>query len=144
MFLSIDGTLIVQVVNFVLFIVLLNIVFLKPVGAAIAKRRAYIDGLASDIEAASNEVKTARGRAEELRAAARRDAEAAIAKARTEAQNEAGDVVADYQRRASEIVEKAHQEADAEIAAARTSEPQIVESLAQTLLERAIGPGAAA
>ncbi len=144
MFLSIDGTLIVQVVNFVLFIVLLNIVFLKPVGAAIAKRRAYIDALASDIEAASNEVKTARGRAEELRAAARRDAEAAIAKARTEAQNEAGDVVAEYQRRASEIVEKAHQEADAEIAAARTSEPQIVESLAQTLLERAIGPGAAA
>ena len=144
MFLSIDGTLIVQVVNFVLFIVLLNIVFLKPVGAAIAKRRAYIDGLARDIEAASNEVKTARGRAEELRAAARRDAEAAIAKARTEAQNEAGDVVADYQRRASEIVEKAHQDADAEIAAARTSEPQIVESLAQTMLERAIGPGAAA
>ena len=144
MFLSIDGTLIVQVVNFVLFIVLLNIVFLKPVGAAIAKRRAYIDGLARDIEAASNEVKTARGRAEELRAAARRDAEAAIAKARGEAQNEAVDVVADYQRRASEIVEKAHQEADAEIAAARAGESRIVESLAQTMLERAIGPGAAA
>ena len=144
MFLTIDGTLIVQVVNFVLFIVLLNIVFLKPVGAAIAKRRAYIDGLARDIEAASNEVKTARGRAEELRAAARRDAEAAIAKARGEAQNEAVDVVADYQRRASEIVEKAHQEADAEIAAARAGESRIVESLAQTMLERAIGPGAAA
>ncbi|MBV8369403.1 MAG: hypothetical protein JO036_10835 [Candidatus Eremiobacteraeota bacterium] len=144
MFLSIDGTLIVQVVNFVLFIVLLNLVFLKPVGAAIAKRRAYIDGLARDIEAASNEVKTARGRAEELRALARREAEAAIAKARGEAQNEAGDVVADYQRRASEIVEQAHQAADAEIAAARTGEPQIVESLAQTMLERAIGPGAAA
>jgi len=144
LFLSIDGTLIVQVVNFVLFIVLLNLVFLKPVGAAIAKRRAYIDGLARDIEAASNEVKTARGRAEELRALARREAEAAIAKARGEAQNEAGDVVADYQRRASEIVEQAHQAADAEIAAARTGEPQIVESLAQTMLERAIGPGAAA
>jgi len=144
LFLTIDGTLIVQVVNFVLFIVLLNIVFLKPVGAAIAKRRAYIDGLARDIEAASNEVKTARGRAEELRAAARRDAEAAIAKARGEAQNEAVDVVADYQRRASEIVEKAHQEADAEIAAARAGESRIVESLAQTMLERAIGPGAAA
>jgi len=144
LFLSIDGTLIVQIVNFVLFIALLNLVFLKPVGAAIAKRRAYIDGLTRDIEAASNEVKTARGRAEELRAAARREAEAAIAKARGEAQNEAGDVVADYQRRASEIVEQAHQAADAEIAAARTGEPQIVESLAQTMLERAIGPGAAA
>jgi F-type H+-transporting ATPase subunit b len=144
LFLQIDGTLIVQVVNFVLFIILLNIVFLKPVGAAIAKRRAYIDGLARDIEVASTEIKTARGTAEERRAAARREAEAAIAKARAEAQNDAVDVVTDYQRRASVIVEKAHEEADAEIAVARAREPQIVESLAQTMLERAIGPGAVA
>ena len=144
MFLKIDGTLIVQVVNFVLFIVLLNIVFLKPVGAVIAKRRAYIDGLARDIEAASMEVKTARGTAEERRAAARREAETAIAKARAEAQNEAAAVVTDYQARASTIVAKAHEEAGAEIAAARAQEPQIVESLARTMLERAIGPGAVA
>jgi F-type H+-transporting ATPase subunit b len=140
LFLQIDGTLIVQVVNFILFIVLLNIVFLKPVGAAIAKRRAYIDGLARDIEAASNEVKTARGTAEERRAAARREAEAALAKARTEAQTEAAQIAAEYQDRASGIVHEAHREVEGELAAARKNEPQVVEALAQTMLERALGP----
>ena len=144
MFLQIDGTLLVQIVNFVLFIVLLNIVFLRPVGAAIAKRRAYIDGLARDIEEGEAEIKAARGAAEERRAVARREAEAAIAKARAQAQNEAAEIGADYQRRVAEIVAKAHREVDAEIAAARTHEPEVVESIAQTLLERAIGPGAAA
>ena len=144
MFLQIDATLLVQVVNFVLFIVFLNIVFLKPVGAAIAKRRAHIDGLARDIEAAEAEVRSARGAAEERRAAARREAEAAVAKARIAAQGEAAEIVASHQRRATEIVEEAQREVAAEIAAARANEDQIVDSIAQTLLERAIGPGAAA
>lgn len=144
MFLQIDATLLVQVVNFVLFIVFLNIVFLKPVGAAIAKRRAYIEGLAHDIEAAETEVRSARGAAEDRRAAARREAEAAIAKARTAAQDEAAQLVAREQERATAIVEEAHREVDTEITAARANEDQIVESIAQTLLERAIGPKAAA
>ncbi len=144
MFLKIDATLIVQVVNFVLFIVLLNIVFLRPVGAAIAKRRAYIDGLARDIEAGEAEVRSARGAAEERRAAARREAEASVAKARVAAQDEATEIVAGYQQRATGIVEEAHREVAGEITAARAGEDQIVESIAQTMLERAIGPGAAA
>jgi len=143
-FLQIDGTLIVQVVNFVVFIILLNIVFLKPVGAAIAKRRAYIDGLKHDVEGAEFEIKTAQSRAEERRAAARREAETAIAKARVAAQNEAAALIEDYQQRASVIVEQAHQEVQREIAAARTGEPQVVESIAQSMLERAIGSGAVA
>ena len=144
MFLKIDATLIVQVVNFVLFIVFLNIVFLRPVGAAIAKRRAYIDGLSHDIEAAEADVRSARGAAEERRAAARREAEAAVAKARVAAQNEAAEIVASRQARATEIVEEAQREVGTEIAAARANEDAIVDSIAQTLLERAIGPGAAA
>ena len=144
MFLKIDATLIVQVINFVLFIVFLNVVFLRPVGAAIAKRRAYIDGLSADIETAEAEVRSARGAAEERRAAARRDAEAAVAKARVAAQNEAAEIVAGRQARATEIVEEAQREVGTEIAAARANEEKIVDSIAQTLLERAIGPGAAA
>lgn len=142
MFLQLDGTLIVQVVNFVLFIVLLNIVFLKPVGAAIAKRRAYIDALKHDVEAALLDVKTAHSKAEGLRAAARRDAEVEIAKARAATQTEALDLIGGYQDRAIAITEKAHEDVEREIAAVRTSEAQVVESIAQSMLDRAIGPGA--
>jgi F-type H+-transporting ATPase subunit b len=143
-FLQIDGTLIVQLVNFVVFIVLLDIVFLKPVGAAIAKRRAYIDGLKRDVEAAEMEIKTAHGTAEGRRAAARREAEAEITKARTAAQSEALALLSDYQSRASAIVEQAHEDVQREIAAVRASEPQVVESITQSMLDRAIGPGATA
>ncbi|HTJ27823.1 MAG TPA: hypothetical protein VMA36_16825 [Candidatus Limnocylindria bacterium] len=142
MFLSIDGTLIVQVVNFIVFIVLLNLVFLKPVGAAIAKRRAYIDGLARDIERGQGEVKALRGQAEERRAAARRDAEAALAKARARAQNESVEALAEYQQRAQGLVEDAQRTVAGEVQAARTQEAQVVDSIAQTLLDRALGPGA--
>ncbi len=142
MFLSIDGTLLVQVVNFVLFIVLLNVVFLRPVGRAIAQRRAYIDGLARDIESGEAEVRSARGTAEEHRAAARREADAAIAKARVTAQNEAGGVTLGYQQKAQAIVEDAHRQVGGEIEAARANEAQIVDGLARTMLERALGTGA--
>ena len=50
MLLSLDGTLVVQLINFLIFLVVLNAIFLKPVGEAIAKRRAYIDGVARDIQ----------------------------------------------------------------------------------------------
>ncbi len=144
MFLSIDGTLLVQVVNFILFIALLNVAFLRPVGRAIAERRAYIDGLARDIESGEAEVRSARGTAEEHRAAARREADAAIAKARTAAQTEAGELTGGYQRRAQAIVEDAHRQVSGEVEAARAGEAQVVEGLAQTMLERAIGSGAGA
>ncbi len=106
MFLSIDGTLIVQVVNFVVFIILLNFVFLRPVGRVIAERRAYIDGIARDIESGEAEVRTLRGQADDRRAAARREAEAAITQARGTAQNEAAAVLAEYQGRAGALIER--------------------------------------
>ncbi len=142
MFLQLDGTLIVQIVNFVLFIILLDIVFLKPVGAAIAKRRAYIDGIKHDVEAAELEIRTAHSTAEGKRAAARREAEAGIAKGRAAAQTEALDLIAGYQIRASAIIEESQQEVEREVTAVRANEAQAVESIAQSMLERAIGPGA--
>ena len=45
MFLRIDGTFFVQLVNFAIFFAVLNVVFLKPVGAAIRKRREYIESV---------------------------------------------------------------------------------------------------
>ena len=44
--LNLNATLIVQLVNFIVFLAILNVIFFRPVGAAIAKRRAYLDGLA--------------------------------------------------------------------------------------------------
>jgi len=140
MLLSLDGTLVVQLVNFVIFLVILNAIFLKPVGAAIAKRRAYIDGVAADIEKFEAERTTLAAQADERRAAARRAADAAIAQARAAGQAEAAEIVADHQVQANAITAEAQATVGLEIAQARLGERDVVESLAKTMLERAVGP----
>jgi F-type H+-transporting ATPase subunit b len=140
MLLSLDGTLVVQLVNFVIFLVILNAIFLKPVGSAIAKRRAYIDGVAADIERFDGERRTLGNEAATVRADARRAAEATIAAARAKAQAEAAEILADHQTRATGIIADAHVAVKLEIATARRTETEVVESLARTMLERAVGP----
>jgi F-type H+-transporting ATPase subunit b len=137
--LSLDGTLVVQLINFIVFLAILNAIFFKPVGAAIARRRAFIDGLRHDIEQLHGDVKTLRGQAEERRAAARREADELIARARVGAGKESDVIVSRAQEQASEIVAKAHAEVERELVAARAEEPRIVNALADDMLARALG-----
>jgi len=140
MLLSLDGTLLVQLVNFIVFLAILNAIFLKPVGAAIAKRRAYIDGVAADIEKFEGARKSLAAEADAARAAARRAADTTIGAARAAAQAEAATIVADHQAQASAIVAEAQATVALEIAQARLTESAVIEALAQTMLERAVGP----
>jgi F-type H+-transporting ATPase subunit b len=137
--LSIDGTLVVQLVNFIVFLAILNAIFFKPVGAAIARRRAFIDGLKHDIEQLQGDAKALRTQAEQRRAAIRREAEETIARARVEGGKEADALIVTAQTRASEIVHEAHAEVSRELQAARADEPRIVQALADQMLERALG-----
>ena len=137
--LTLNATLIVQLVNFIVFLVILNAVFFKPVGAAIARRRAYIDGLKHDIEQLQADAKALRGQAEQHRLAARRQADEAIAKARAEIGATTDAMLVDAQTRATEITHEAHAEVAREVKAARADEPRIVESLASEMLGRALG-----
>ena len=140
--LSLDGTLLVQLVNFIVFLVILNAVFFKPVGAAIARRRAYIDGLKHDIEALQSEAKAYRGQAEEHRSAARRDADEAIARGRADAGREADTIVGAAQERAAAITAEAHAEVAREVQTARRDEQRIVDALAGDMVSRALGGAA--
>src|SRR5579871_6787482 len=102
MFLSLDGTLFVQLLNFAIFFALLNVVFLRPVGRAIAKRRAYIDGLVSDYDRYQAEAHKLRSEAEAIRAEARRRAEQTVAAARAAASNEAAAISRRYAQQAKD------------------------------------------
>ena len=142
MLLSLDGTLVVQLVNFIIFLVILNAIFLKPVGSAIASRRAYIDKVGADIAQFEYDLKSLRVQADEKRAAARRRADATVAAARAQAQAEAAAIIADHQAQAGAIIAEAQATAGLEIAQARTSGAAVIEALAGEMLERAVGPEA--
>jgi F-type H+-transporting ATPase subunit b len=139
MFLLPDGTFWVQLVNFAIFFALLNVLFLKPVGRAIRKRREYIDGVASDYAKYQADAKALRERAEQVRAQARREAEQRIARARADASNEAAALASRFSVEVQSTVEEAQRGANAELDRARANEDGLVEQLADLLVDRSLG-----
>ncbi|HXO17020.1 MAG TPA: ATP synthase F0 subunit B [Candidatus Dormibacteraeota bacterium] len=137
-FLSIDGTLVVQLINFAIFFAVLNVVFLRPVAAAIARRREYINSLVSDYDRYQADARELRTEAEGVRSAARREAEHRVAGARASASNESAELSARYAQQAQGIVEEAQRTAQAELDAARAGESGAIDRIAQYMLERAI------
>ncbi len=138
MFLSLDGTFFVQLINFAIFFAILNVVFLRPVGAAIAKRRAYINSLTQDYETYNAEINGLKAAAEAKRAAARRDADAVLAKVRAEISNETAQLSGTYAQQVTAKVEEAHKVVASEVEAARANESKLVRDLADMMLDRAV------
>jgi F0F1-type ATP synthase membrane subunit b/b' len=137
-FLSVDGTALVQLLNFAIFFAILNVVFMRPVARAIAKRREYINSVTSDYERYQSEGNALRTQAEAIRAAARREAEQLAAQARAEASNESAKLSTDFTQKASEKVRQAHETVDSEVQAARSSEQRTVQELANDMFARAV------
>jgi F0F1-type ATP synthase membrane subunit b/b' len=139
MFLRLDGTFWIQLVNFAIFFALLNVLFLRPVGQAIRRRREYINGVVSDYATYQAEAKTLRERAESVRSDARREAEQKIAKARADASNETAELASQYAAQVQATVEEAQRNANGELVHARSNEERIVNQLSEAMLERTLG-----
>lgn len=139
MFLSLDGTFWIQLINFAIFFALLNVLFLKPVGQAIRKRRDYINGVVSDYAKYQASAKELHERAEAIRAEARREGEQKIAKARADASNQTSELSTQFSEQAQKIVEDAQAKANAELDRARAGEDALVGQLSGMLVDRALG-----
>ncbi|HEY2474732.1 MAG TPA: ATP synthase F0 subunit B [Candidatus Cybelea sp.] len=137
-FLAIDGTLVVQLFNFAIFFAVLYAVFLRPVAAAIRRRRQYINSLVTDYDRYQSEAASLRAQAEEVRATARREAEHVVAAQRAQSSNEAAELSAGYSKRAQGIVEEAQAQVRQELQEARAGEPGAVRGLADYMLDRVI------
>jgi F0F1-type ATP synthase membrane subunit b/b' len=138
MFLQLDGTFIVQLINFAIFFAILNFVFIRPVSRAIVARREYINSVTNDYDRYQAEAKALRAQAESIRAAARREAEARLSKVRAEASNESAALGAQYTQQATHTVEEAHRVVEAELQAARVNEAQQARELADLMVERTL------
>ncbi len=137
-FLSIDGTLVVQLINFAIFFAVLNVVFLRPVAAAIRRRREYINSLVSDYDRYQAEARSLRAQAESIRSDARREAENRVAAGRARASNEAAELSGRYAQQAQAIVEEAQRKAQQEFESARAGEDDAVRRVADFMLDRVI------
>ena len=139
MFLSLDGTFWIQIINFFVFFAILNVVYIKPAAEALRKRREYLDSVQSEYESAQREVRDLKGQAETRRAQARRDGDQEAVNVRAEAQRKADAIVSEGVAKAQSIIESANREVENEMKEANAKEPQLVADLAKTMLDRAIG-----
>jgi F0F1-type ATP synthase membrane subunit b/b' len=144
-FLSVDGTFWIQLINFGLFFLILNSLFLKPVVRAVQERRAYIDGVAGDHARYLAQTRKIDDEAAHLTAEARRSAAEVVAEARNEANAEADVLRQEYAHKAQGVVEAARAKLRAETAHAQTQRPALAAGLADLLLRRIRGgqPGGA-
>lgn len=137
-FLSLDGTFVVQLINFAIFFALLNAIFLRPVGKAVRARREYINSVTNDYDRYQAEANQLQAQAESIRATARREAEQLISQERAKASNEAGAIATDYGQQASRIIEDAQRVVAGEMDAARATNAQKAAELANLMVERVV------
>jgi F-type H+-transporting ATPase subunit b len=138
MFLLPDGTFWVQLVNFVIFYAILNVVFMRPVERAIAKRREYIEGLTHDYDRAQEQAAELRAQVERIHSEARVKADVILATGRNDAGNKAAEIAAEAAGRAHQIVEAAHAQVAAEIDSARAQEESGVASLVGEIVRKVL------
>jgi len=138
MFLSLDGTFFVQLLNFAIFFALLNVLFLRPAGKAIAKRRDYIKSVTSDYDKYQAEANALRANDERLRADARREAEQIVAKGRADASNATAELATKYGAQVQAVIEDAQRQVATELDAARAESARTVGELSGLMVDRAL------
>ena len=142
-FLCVNGTLVVQFINFAIFFAVLNVVFLRPVATAIAKRREYINGPRLGLRSLpSRGAQLARRGGGDSRSP-RGEKPSIACRARARASNEAAEMASRYAQQAQSIIEAAQKTAQAELEAARAGESDAVRGIAGLMLERVDSRGGA-
>ncbi|HZV78104.1 MAG TPA: hypothetical protein VFF60_00695 [Candidatus Binatus sp.] len=138
MLLSFDGTLLVQILNFVLFWIVLNYVFIGPTRRAIEARQRYISTQHREADELNAQAKALRGQADGILDEARRATDESLRAAGSQAADQARAI----ERKASEEAAAIAALADATVAGERTQaiakQAPFVEELARTMASRAL------
>jgi F0F1-type ATP synthase membrane subunit b/b' len=138
-FLQLDGTFWVQIINFFIFYAILNVVYIKPAAEALRKRRAYIDSVHAEYEAARRTARELAAQADEKRAEGRREGDHVAAAIRNEAMRQAEEIVGKAQAQAVAIADDALMKVERELNEARASRYRLVGELARDMLARVVG-----
>ncbi len=139
MLLSIDGTFLIQILNFILFGVLLNYLFIAPTQRAIEKRRAYVEGLYREGDEMAAKAAALQAQADGIMGEARRRTDEAMRAASAQAADEAHLVERKAAEEAAASVALAHATVATERKEALDKQQAFVTELARSMVQRATG-----
>lgn len=137
---DLDATLPLMAVQFLILVVLLNLVFYKPIGKSLDDRDNYIRTNLLDAKERISKAENLAKQYEQELAETRRQAQAVIATAQAEAQKIAAQKIAEAQQEAQAQREQAAQEIEKQKQEAMQSLEQQVDTLSRQILEKLVGP----
>ena len=138
MLLTIDGTFLVQILNFVVFWVLLNIVFIGPTRRAIEERLRLIAATQREAKELREHAAALQAEADTLIDAARRRTEEIMRDASTRAAAESHEIERKASDEAAASVALAHAAVASERAHATEKQGPLVQELARAMVNRAV------
>jgi F-type H+-transporting ATPase subunit b len=139
---SVDGSVFIQIVNFLFLIWVLNIVLFRPIRKALSQRREKVDGMQQNIESLAKDAKEkddafSKG-LREARAAGLKQKEALIAQAAEEEKRLIGEINAKAQAELVAAREKISREADGVRVKLEKELDAFAEAIGQKILGRAV------
>ena len=144
MLLTIDGTFLVQMLNFIVFGVLLNIVFIAPTRRAIEARMRVIAEQQREARAFRDQADALKAEADAVIDAARRRTDEVMREAATRAAAEVHEIERKASEEAAAHVALAHASVASERARATEKQGPLVEDLARAMVTRAVDLGGTA
>jgi F-type H+-transporting ATPase subunit b len=119
---SIDGSLFIQIVNFIFLIFVLNIILYKPIRKVLIQRKEKITGLEQRIDMVGKDIKEKDGAFS-----------MGIKEAKAKGLTEKGVLLQQAADEESEVIEKINKKAQADLAEIRTKIAKDVESVGESL-----------
>ncbi len=138
MLLSIDGTFLIQILNFVVFWILLNIVFIAPTRRAIEERLRLIAATQRESRELLERAAAIQAEADALIDAARRRTDDIMREAAGRAAAESRDIERAASEKAAASVALAHASVASERAHATEKQGALVQELARAMVHRAV------
>jgi F-type H+-transporting ATPase subunit b len=135
---SINETLIFQVISFLIFLFIINRILFRPLRRTMAEREVYIENVQKDIIDAQNQIKDLTKQIQKQEKAVRNEAFEQQAKLEASGDRQAAEILTSVRKEVNVSKEQARKDIEAQISAARKHIQKEAEDLAKKIIEKVL------
>jgi len=135
---SINETLIFQVISFLIFLLIINRILFRPLRRTMAEREAYIENIQKGIIDAQDQIEDLTHKIQKEEKAVRKEAFKQKANLEASGDQQAAEILKSVRKEVNASKEQARKEIDAQISAARKSIQKESEDLAVKIIEKVL------
>lgn len=136
---SINETLVVQLVSFLLFVFIINRVMFRPLRDSMSEREEYMSLLSREIKDSEKEIADLVSQMKRQEASARKEANTSRLALEEEGGREAADILAEANREIAELKRKTEAEVQSQLNEAKKYLEEESEALAVQVMEKVLG-----